>query len=39
VAVTTQPAQTSIWSVLLNLLPLALIVALWPQRTSKGLHR
>jgi cell division protease FtsH len=29
VQVTAPPAQTSIWSVLLNLLPLAVIVALW----------
>ena len=29
VQVTAQPARTSVWSVLLNLLPLAIIVALW----------
>jgi cell division protease FtsH len=37
VAVTTQPAQTSTWSVLLNLLPLAIIVALfmWSGRATR----
>jgi cell division protease FtsH len=37
VQVTTQPAQTSVWSVLLNLLPLAIIVALfvWSGRAAR----
>jgi cell division protease FtsH len=37
VAVTTQPARTSTWSVLLNLLPLAIIVALfvWSGRATR----
>jgi cell division protease FtsH len=37
VQVTTQPAQTSTWSVLLNLLPLAIIVALfvWSGRATR----
>jgi cell division protease FtsH len=37
VQVTTQPARTSIWSVVLNLLPLAIIVALfvWSGRATR----
>ncbi|HEV3012286.1 MAG TPA: ATP-dependent zinc metalloprotease FtsH, partial [Actinomycetota bacterium] len=37
VQVTTQPAQTSIWSVLLNLLPLAIILGLflWTGRSAR----
>jgi cell division protease FtsH len=37
VQVTTQPAQTSVWSVLLNLLPLAIVVGLflWMGRAAR----